>query len=1033
MASRIITSDVRTTRAALALTLLLLCCELAGAQQLLGPTPYLRFLDSPFATLNFECGYFHLENFEDGLLNVPGVSPSTGAVIGPSNITDSVDADDTFIDGSGTNGHSYWASPGGTGITFTFNGAVLGGLPTHVGIVWTDHTEPITFEAFDENCVSLGTVVGYHESGADTGETGEDRFYGVVNPGGICKIRIKCGGTGNGIEVDHLQYGRMAGCICGRKFYDLNCNGVDDGEPGLAGWQINLVNNSTGAAQSITTIGNGSYCFNNLIPGSYSVFEQAQPFWKQSFPNPSGTYSVQVNNNKWMNADFGNCYCSDVRPNLNHALYTEAMNCWQVMREPSTPSGSPPPPRPVSQVNPLHASWTPGWWVSASSSYGGTAPPGEYEYQCCFCLDSGFTNAQLAMSLTSDDTSLVYLNDTLIGTVAPGPAVLVTWSAQAEFRPGWNCVKIIAQNTGGATGFCVHSGAVTATNGQCCETFRKDCVSPPAGMIGWWPLDEKTGPTANDIAGPDQDASWVGSPAPSVGAVSGSLSFGGTSAATIAPGATADVFNVGTGDFSIDAWIKMPTTAGTGTHVIVEKGMAPSFAFVAYQLYVLNGKLTFNLAGFQVVAQVNSPLLNDNRWHHVAVTVIRESLTGLKLYVDGVPTTFDSTLGDYNLDTGGDFSIGQLSSSVGRFNGRIDEVQFFKRALTPAEVIGIYYAQSEGKCRDRCDVPPVSTYWNGMNTVAVSVEICNHSTQTATYSFAFTPNAGISGICSAAGSFSPSPFPAPVSVLAGQCEAITFNIPMPAGISNPGQFACYEICVTNMRTGVSRCCYGTLLNQEDIARPPDEGDNGKFVIGVPVGETKTVRFVFVDEGFATGLGGDFSANYIVRAAKKDNVDNRADEASVPSCTGHDSTGLPCKWVDDPDLSIAGMPNGIPLTGAMTFAGPGATATVELEVTANGFDPFRSDWLVLSVDANNDGNYEPIRCTRLIVSPWATGDVNCDGVISMGDISAFVLALLNPSAFHTTYAGCDVTHCDSNGDGRVDGGDCQTLIELLLNS
>jgi hypothetical protein len=69
----------------------------------------------------------------------------------------------------------------------------------------TDGAEQITFEAFDENGNSLGTVIGNHATAGNNGEIDEDRFYGATNSGGISSIHIS-NATG-GIEVDHLQYG----------------------------------------------------------------------------------------------------------------------------------------------------------------------------------------------------------------------------------------------------------------------------------------------------------------------------------------------------------------------------------------------------------------------------------------------------------------------------------------------------------------------------------------------------------------------------------------------------------------------------------------------------------------------------------------------------------------------------------------------------------------------------------------------------------------------------------------------------------
>jgi len=76
---------------------------------LFGPTPYLSAADSPF-NLSGRGTTFFLEDFEDGLINTPGLNISQvfgGATVNPpGSLTDSVDADDGVIDGSGTAGHS---------------------------------------------------------------------------------------------------------------------------------------------------------------------------------------------------------------------------------------------------------------------------------------------------------------------------------------------------------------------------------------------------------------------------------------------------------------------------------------------------------------------------------------------------------------------------------------------------------------------------------------------------------------------------------------------------------------------------------------------------------------------------------------------------------------------------------------------------------------------------------------------------------------------------------------------------------------
>lgn len=181
----------------------LLCMVAVGNAQSLGPSPYLSFSDSPFFAGTWS--YFHLEDFEDGLFNTPGVTRDNGNPYGPASNCDSVDGDDGIINGSGTAGRSLFYTSGSAGVTFTFDSGVLGSLPTHAGVVWTDGAGAITFEAWDQNNVSLGTLIGNHADGSFSGTTAEDRFYGWANAGGISKIKIK--NASGGIEVDHLQYG----------------------------------------------------------------------------------------------------------------------------------------------------------------------------------------------------------------------------------------------------------------------------------------------------------------------------------------------------------------------------------------------------------------------------------------------------------------------------------------------------------------------------------------------------------------------------------------------------------------------------------------------------------------------------------------------------------------------------------------------------------------------------------------------------------------------------------------------------------
>src|SRR5262249_6016284 len=128
-------------------------------------------------------------------------------------------------------------------------------------------------------------------------------------------------------SVTTVYYFYIPGQICGRKFNDLNGNGNDNGgtDPGLQGWTIHL----NGTADTITapnvtipggpisqqtqiTGADGSYCFTNLAPGTYTVSEEVQTGWTQSFPAVPGTHTVTIGANGTATSgsltgnDFGN-------------------------------------------------------------------------------------------------------------------------------------------------------------------------------------------------------------------------------------------------------------------------------------------------------------------------------------------------------------------------------------------------------------------------------------------------------------------------------------------------------------------------------------------------------------------------------------------------------------------------------------------------------------------------------------------------------------------------------------------------------
>ena len=165
----------------------------ADAAEFFGPVPYLSAADTPAA---FVVDNLVIEDFEDAAIG-PGLTSSAANIVAPGGITDSVDADDGTIDGSGNGGHTLF----GNSIRIDFPPP----YPRAAGMVWTDGAAaPVTFHAFGPGGESLGSVgpqtLG---DGSISGTTGEDRFFGVHDDGGISAIQLTSTSV---MEIDHVQF-----------------------------------------------------------------------------------------------------------------------------------------------------------------------------------------------------------------------------------------------------------------------------------------------------------------------------------------------------------------------------------------------------------------------------------------------------------------------------------------------------------------------------------------------------------------------------------------------------------------------------------------------------------------------------------------------------------------------------------------------------------------------------------------------------------------------------------------------------------
>nr|MDP0502520.1 Ig-like domain-containing protein [Verrucomicrobiota bacterium JB025] len=205
-----------------------------------------------------------------------------------------------------------------------------------------------------------------------------------------------------------------------------------------------------------------------------------------------------------------------------------------------------------------------------------------------------------------------------------------------------------------------------------------------AGLI-WFPFDEAAGLTAWNVGGEKAAAlknfggsggHWV------AGLTEGALGFDASAKQYVTITGYKGV--TGTDERTVSAWVK---TTADGTNPIVSWG--ESSWGQQWALVVQNGVLRLNL---NVGHVQGTTVMNDGSWHHVAVTYKSQfgNTNDYTLFVDGQVETVTTKNPSWGMATlsSNDVNIGK-DGSKNYFDGVIDELRFYDRSLSVAEVAGL--------------------------------------------------------------------------------------------------------------------------------------------------------------------------------------------------------------------------------------------------------------------------------------------------------------------------------------------------------
>jgi hypothetical protein len=138
---------------------------------------------------------------------------------------------------------------------------------------------------------------------------------------------------------------------------------------------------------------------------------------------------------------------------------------------------------------------------------------------------------------------------------------------------------------------------------------------------------------------------------------------------------------------TIMAWVNLAVLPSNSTHILYVAGESQSGNDLDLQFEGDNAIKFFTAGGGSLDYKPN-PASLVNQWHMIVVTM-DVAAKSRAIYWDGAPVNSDQDPGKPNKTSA--FSIGESTVFTGRFfNGSIDEVALWNRALSAAEVAAIY-------------------------------------------------------------------------------------------------------------------------------------------------------------------------------------------------------------------------------------------------------------------------------------------------------------------------------------------------------
>ena len=214
-----------------------------------------------------------------------------------------------------------------------------------------------------------------------------------------------------------------------------------------------------------------------------------------------------------------------------------------------------------------------------------------------------------------------------------------------------------------------------------------------SGLVGQWSFNgsDVSGVTAYDRSGNSNNGTLTNGPVPTQGKVGQAMSFDGIDDRMVVADAASLNFGASQ-DFTVAAWVKTTQAGASGKWPMMMSKEDGVITRQGYNLALHNEAVDlrwyFEMWVSGVMYNVfGSSDIADGNWHLLVGTRSGSTLTS---YQDGVlANTITGSSGSVSKAV--PLTFGDLNgASVSRYNGAIDEVRIYNRALSTAEIASLY-------------------------------------------------------------------------------------------------------------------------------------------------------------------------------------------------------------------------------------------------------------------------------------------------------------------------------------------------------